>query len=74
VEADAAAAVGLDDPAVGEHVEADRLAQVGLCGDLGLLVVGQDGGAAVAVDRVALRSSLSHLYCHLQFWYCPPSK
>ena len=39
--------------AVRELVEADRLLQVRRRADLRLLVVAQDGGAAVAVDRVA---------------------
>ena len=45
----AAPAVGLDHAAVGQHVEADRLAHVRRRGDEVHLVVGQHGGAAVAV-------------------------
>ena len=54
VQADAAAAVGLQDPAVRELIEADRLVRVRRGADLGLLVVAQHRGAAVAVGRVAL--------------------
>ena len=54
MEADAAAAIGLDDPAaaVGQDVEADRLAQVRRSRHEVHLVVGEHGGAAVAVDGV----------------------
>ena len=48
-------AVRLEDAAVRELVEADRLLQVRRRADLRLLVVAQDGRAAVAVDRVARR-------------------
>ena len=50
----AAAAVGLDDAAaaVGQDVEADRLAQVRRSRHEVHLVVGEHGGAAVAVDGV----------------------
>ena len=49
-----AGARGLQDAPVGELVEADRLVEVRRRADLGLLVVGEHGGAAVAVDRVGL--------------------
>ena len=48
----AAAARRLQHAPVREHVEADRLVEVRRRADLGLLVVGEHGGAAVAVDRV----------------------
>ena len=60
VEADLAGARGLDDAPVGELVEADRLVQVRRGGDLGLLVVGEHGRAAVAVDRVGLAGRPQH--------------
>ncbi len=53
VQAQRAEAVRLEDAAVRELVEADRLLQVRRRADLRLLVVAQDGGAAVAVGRVA---------------------
>ena len=61
VQPDLAAAGGLDDPAVGELVEADGLVQVRGRADLGLLEVGQDRRAAVAVD--AVRDTGRPLHC-----------
>ena len=52
VQAQLAVARGLDHAAVGEDVEADRLVEVRRSRDLRLLVVGDDRGAAVAVDGV----------------------
>ncbi len=54
VQAHATAAVGLDQTAVGELIEADRLVEVRLLRDLDFLEVLQDGRAAVGRLGVAL--------------------
>ena len=52
VQPHAPVARGLDQAPIGQLVEADRLVEVRRRGDLDLLVVGQDGRAAVGVDRI----------------------